>query len=790
MLQFFRTYQRYFFIVIAVVIVISFSFFGTQYTLNGPKRAEDHPIGMALDGSKMMRNEMDRMVRFLWSDRSDLTLSEKRIMPNFFNDGVVRNDLLGSGIGVLLVEAYFDELKVELTERMKRHKEFRPYHHPNAPFISVENLWAQVIPSQKVNMESFLNDTDEMTPKTFALLVDLYLGESAFPPNILREYLLFQQKHYNWIEVDPALERANLNLFQCRTVEDWFGPKFMELCAQFISNAALLAKQKGYKVSYQEARVDLVRNGYDSLRKERRSGEISEEELGALWKEQLTRLQMDEKGAVQVWQKVMLFRRLFKDVGGALFVDPHLYQTFHGFASKAAEADLYHLPQSLEINNFQSMMKLELYLDLLSSGKRELLILPMSFSSVEEVEKRSPELIEQRFLVEFSEVQREKVALQVTMREMWEWQLERENYALLEEHFPLLALKRAKDAEGYFAALEGIDAQKRHVIDHFSRGQIALLHPEWIESALDGAHLNRREVSFSASGRYLPFDGLMSGEPLLTLLSKCALKGELESDPIALEACKSLELFTSDGERFYRFQVIDRELTKTILTFAEADERGILDALLERELEGAYVKLRKSHRSLFKDDAPLKEVKNEVGRLVYSELLDAIESDGREMKLELPADYHENLDGFYPSCRLYGYMRRAHGDIKRRGDESPFLSQSSQVSREDRLDMKPPLEAQWGLVKAFQLFKNHEKSPWFNSDIFSMVEQSWSDVSLPESGRLSFFQLKEKSLPSSNFSTEMKQGQAILSREAKRLLMHEVLTDLKEKGAIHLHDRS
>ena len=104
--------------------------------------------------------------------------------------------------------------------------------------------------------------------------------------------------------------------------------------------------------------------------------------------------------------------------------------------------------------------------------------------------------------------------------------------------------------------------------------------------------------------------------------------------------------------------------------------------------------------------------------------------------------------------------------------------------------MKPPLEAQWGLVKAFQLFKNHEKSPWFNSDIFSMVEQSWSDVSLPESGRLSFFQLKEKSLPSSNFSTEMKQGQAILSREAKRLLMHEVLTDLKEKGAIHLHDRS
>ena len=74
------------------------------------------------------------------------------------------------------------------------------------------------------------------------------------------------------------------------------------------------------------------------------------------------------------------------------------------------------------------------------------------------------------------------------------------------------------------------------------------------------------------------------------------------------------------------------------------------------------------------------------------------------------------------------------------------------------------------------------------SDIFSMVEQSWSDVGLRASGRLSFFQLKEKKVPSGNFSSEMQEGQEILSREATRLLMVELLGSLKETEAIHLND--
>lgn len=790
MLEFFRKYQRYFFIVIAVVIVISFSFFGTHQTINTPSKVDDRPIGKAIDGSNLMRNELDEMIRFLWSDRSDLTLAEKGIMPNFFNDGVVRNDLLDSGIGTLLVTSYFDELKEELTERMQKHQQFRPYHHPTAPFISVENLWAQVLPAQKVNLDYFMSDVDEMTPETFGLLVDLYLGESVFPPNILREYLTFQQKHYNWIEPDPALERINLNIFQCRCVEEWFGPRFLELSAQFISNAALLAKKKGYKVSYEEARVDLIRNGYESIKTQKRQGNISEEEVGTLWQEQLHRLGMMEKDAVLVWQKVMLFRRLFEDIGGAVFVDPHVYQTFHGFASKTAQADLYHLPADLEMSDFRTLMKLELYLDAIKTGDREVLLLPKNYASVSQIEKTCPDLVQQRFLIEVSEVKKDSVALNVSLKEMWEWQLERENYELLESHFTALAIKNAQDASEYFTALEGLEPEKRQEVDRFSRSQIVNLHPEWIQTALDHTHLNKREVSFASSGEHLPFDGLVSAEPLRTLFIQAALKDTLEVNPEAIAARKDLEMFTSDGEIYYRFHILDRDLDKTVLTFAEVNRLGILDTMLDAHLEKCYEKLKPSHVALFKTEEgnwkKLKEVENEVGRLVYSDLLKAIENDAEKMHIMLPGDRHENLDGFYPRHRLFAYMRSAHRDIKRVGEGSSYLFQDVTPPSEDTLTAKQELVAQWGVVKEGQIFKNHEKSPWFNSDIFAMVEQSWSDVALRESGRLSFFQLKEKSVPNGNFSTEMKQGQAILSREAERLLMSEILDELKEKQAIHL----
>lgn len=792
MLDFFRRYQRYFLIFIAVVIVISFSFFGTQSTINAPQKIKDKCIGHAIDGSKIMESELDRMIYFIKSDRNDLTLIEKGTMPNFFNDGVIRKDLFGTGIGTLLINAYFDELKEELEIKMAQHKEYRPYSHPTAPFISAQNLWAQVLPAHKTNLDRFLHETSEMNPDTVSLLIDLYLGETAFPPNILREYLMFQQKHYNWIEGDPALPRANLNLFKCQSIEDWFGSRFVELVAQFILNTGVIAKEKGYKVTYEEAHVDLIRNGYEALKGQMKNGEVSQEDIGSFWQQQLRSLGMSEKEAVMTWQKIMLFRRLLQDVGGAVFVDSHMYQTFYNFASKTAEMDLYHLPEALEIKDFSELMKLEFYLDQVAKNRQDSLSLPRNFALVEEIEEKCPELVEKRFLVEVAEVKSDDIALGVSLKDMWEWQLEKENYELLEKEFSSLALKKGADAEGYFAAIESLNPQIRQKVDQFSRKKIIEEHPEWIIEALNQAHMNVREVSFSPNGENLALEeGLQIGETLAALLTQTALKGELEVNPDALKARNQLEKWTTDGETYYRFHVLDRDLNKSVLTFEEANERKILDHLLEKHLEVSYPKVRKKYPAIFKNKEnewkPFAEVKKEVGEKLYSEVLKNIEREVEQLGVTLSEDRRENLDGFYPKHRLFPFMYMAKKEIEKIGEKSQFLKQPIAEKTEKKLSKKDGIESQWSLIKETVGFKNHEKSPWFTSDVFEMSKNSWSKVDHGPNHRLLFFELKEKSVPSGNFSSEMKQGQTLLSEEAERCFMIDLIHRLQKEKVIQFH---
>ena len=70
MLEFFRKYQRYFFFVITVIIVISFSFFGTYSTLQNVD-SRDQEAFRAIDGSLISRSELDEMVLFLATDAED-----------------------------------------------------------------------------------------------------------------------------------------------------------------------------------------------------------------------------------------------------------------------------------------------------------------------------------------------------------------------------------------------------------------------------------------------------------------------------------------------------------------------------------------------------------------------------------------------------------------------------------------------------------------------------------------------------------------------------------------------
>src|SRR6266436_8325966 len=108
MLQFFRKYQKIFFVVVTVFIVISFTFFGTFSTMIPDRQIPDRVIGKAVDGSKLSYREVEALTRFLSTSREDRSLIYSGKMPNLLNDNVIHKDFLTTGMGVMLAEKYFD----------------------------------------------------------------------------------------------------------------------------------------------------------------------------------------------------------------------------------------------------------------------------------------------------------------------------------------------------------------------------------------------------------------------------------------------------------------------------------------------------------------------------------------------------------------------------------------------------------------------------------------------------------------------------------------------------------
>ncbi len=787
MLNFIRQYQRYFFVVIAIIMVASFAFFGTFSSMQPTVKIKDTPVGKCLNGSMMMRSEIDSLSRLLWSDRFDVQLAEKGVMPNYFNDGVIRKDLLASGLGFMLSENYFDLIKDDLQTRVSRYHTFRPYVHPTAPFISVEQLWNQVMPSQTDNLHRLQHEMKTADVGMLKTLIDLYVGETEFPSNILREYLIYQQNHYSWIHPDPHLASLNLNLFHATSLEDWFGPTFIELCSQFILNAAAYASTKGYAVSYDEARVDWIRNGYESLQVHKRKTDIAQSEVEALVQEQLAHLGLQEKAAVEAWQKVMLFRRLFHDHGKSVFLDGRFYRRFHQYASKAVSLESYSLPSHLQLKDFESLLKLQVYIDHVSE-KPDGLMLPQNFKSCAEIAESAPSLLESRFLVEMASVNIDEVALSINLKEMWQWQVTPENFSLLEKNFPILALRKGDNAQSYHEAIENLSPDIRQQVDQFSRRQIVLGRSELIQDALSHNHFSTQTVSFSPTGDNTLFASEEEGKALLAIFKKAALKDHLESQGASLEARRALEKYSPDGATFYRFHLLDREVQEQVLTFEEACQRGVMTHLLDQMLSDNYPTIREKHPKLFKtaedEWKPLSEVRSQVGRFLYTDLLRSIDASCTAAGIALADDRFENLDKFYPSYRALAYMQKAEKSVHENGANSPFVSHATSEENLGALETKASLAQQWELKHEVQTLKNCERSTDAFEGVFAMDEESWAPIQLRGPGNLTFFQLKSKWDTTPDISQDINRGQELLGSETKRLLMEELLVMIEEAGGI------
>lgn len=782
MLAFFRRYQTYFFAIISVVIIISFSFFGTYSTL--PANAIHEQVAFkAIDGTEVSRGELDELVLFIGTDNDDKRLFGGMWGPNFLNDGVINRDLLQTGLAEILVAAYPEQVERDLQLHLEKEKRFILYSHPSAKFVGTEGAWNYFAPDMKKNFDILRNSQIAVDKDAFAARVALFLDERKFPAPMLRQVLRYQQKQYSWLSPDPNLEHIDLSLFGYHTAEDWFGSRVLRLMGEFIINSSKLAEQKGYQVSKEEALAELLRNSEISYQQNVRNPHLGVANSSEYFNEQLRRLGMDQTKAVKVWRQVLLFRRLFQDVGNAVVVDPLSQKQFAAYAKETASGDMYSLPQELQLSDYRALQKLEIYLDAVAKrSDNDRLMLPSSFLAVAEVKRKYPELVQKQYLLQLSQTQKKSLQTKVGLKEMWNWEVDDKNWPTLKKEFPELGIQPGNTRDERFAALDSLEDVTRGRVDNFARTAIVDAHPEWLQEALEAAEPRSTVVGLSPSGGR-PIYGLDDRKELIRLLDEAA-----ESK----EAAQKLSQFTNDQNNYYRITVLERAPQEEIMTFAEANRSGTLDTLLDRQLEAYYMKIRGSNPNEFqKDDKSwkeLSEVKNAVADRYFEKLLTTIRKDyanatGNQGQQPTTGD-------LAASVRLYAYVNNLQKKLQAGNpDALAWVQAPKEKVANDRLTERAPLADQWKLDKAdYEVNHIESKDEIDRTEIFALPLEGWTSVHAPVNGDLYFFQLKTKN--SANDPEVLMEkvllAQEVLSDDAQRTYTHRVIDELKAKHAISL----
>jgi GcvH upstream region-like protein len=782
MLKLLHKYQRYIYLLITIVIVISFSFFGTYSTIAG-SQIRDQIAFTTVDGTKVPRSELDEFALFIGTDQYDKLLYGGAWGPNFLNDGIIKSDFLQTGLAEILVAAYPSVLKEDLENKLEREQKYKPYVNPWFKFLSAENIWATFAPGIMTNLTVLRNGTDPVSPELFGARVNLYLAERRFPAPALSQVLRYQEKQYGWIKPDETLTRSDLSLFGYHSLDDWFGPHFTRLVAEFIINAAAIAEQKGYQVSKAEAIADLYHNAANSFKELANQPNLGLTTVSDYYAEQLRRMGMDQTMAAKIWRKVLLFRRAFQDIGNAVFLDQLPFQKLNDYASKTVEGDLYRLPPEFRFGDYRTLQKFETYLDAISKRPQDekgLLELPKKFYTPEEVSKKYPELVQKRYVLEVAGIDKKSLQAKVSLKDMWNWEVENTHWEALKKQFPDLGVQKGDTSDERLKALDSLDAITRSKVDQFAREKIVDEHPEWIKEALKEAPSEKMVEGIRLKGGLTNLPGIDKPEVLIALLDKASI-GE-QSD--------ALKEYTQNKENFYRINVLEKPAGLQILSFFDANSDGTLDKLLDRQLETYYIQNRQQNPTVFqKEDKTWKsfeEAKTEVANLYFAKLLAAIAKDyAATPGVEQRPNYTGDISA---SIRFFALMRQTQDHLKKNPKDVAGWVQEQNPNDEDEKSLKSAdLAAQWKPLKATKEVERSAHEDWLNKDeLFALKPNSWSSLKTPPNGDIVFFfvdkfgQVTEKG---SEWDLTVKAYDQ-LAADAQRLFMGEILPIIQEKGAI------
>ena len=777
MLHFFRTHQKYFYFFVTFIIVISFSFFGVINSITGPSMP--NPVAfVAVDGESIKQTELERLTFFIGTDDYDKMAFRGQWGPNFLNDGVIPKDFLATGLLYPVLDAYGDFLRPDFDVRLAKEKRYELYHHPEAKFISVENAWNYLAPDMKRHYEQLQSSDDALAQSAVKSRTQLFLGQRRLPPIALKQVMRYQRQQYNWIPEDQNLDRADLSLFGYQTIEDWFGPRLTRLVAALIIDVSKMAQQQGIVVSDEEALASLIQQAQRSFEQNKNSPYMNVVNADQYLQEQLRRMRMDLHQAVKTWKQVLLFRRYFQEYGETMLVDRLPYESFAQFAHEYVAGDLYQLPEAVRLSSFRDLQQYEYYIRAVAMHEKGSLSIPTEYRSVEEVAKAHPSFVQRRYRLHAASVDAREVENQVGTKEMWDWQLGDDNWALLEQKFPTLGAAEATDSDSRFAILDDLTPIMRDKVDEYSRTEMMREHPEWMAQMLEEADPKSHLVGLRLGGDDSPFPGIKQCETLMVLFDQ-ALSGDDEAQ-VALNS------YTEDGRYHYRFSIHEAAPEVEVLTFAELKKDGSLDQALRATLEAHYEEIREESPEKYQaangDWKPFQDVRDFVAKDYFSDVLLAVEG-------QIQSDDPLTVDDA-ARYRFSEWMKQVKNDVEKNPNDSQWVRGDDLEIYDQDLSPRPDLGEQWKLMKSsYRLSLGGDRDERINRDeAFALNEGDWSDVFVPVQGDITFFQLREKGVDKDE--SDLIQGMVIaqnyLAWDAERALMEKTLEEIDQKQPIVL----
>lgn len=532
MLHVFRRYQKFIFIVVTLVVIMTFVFFGTYQAFlptHQETESEDVTAYVTPQGRMVGSRELAMLARLLsregvGSDLIPANLCSRQWVSRYF----LTPDLAAQWI---------DSKAPDLAEKWQREKMYQPYQHPERADLSVGTFWSFLAPELPQKLKEL--QTASSVEETIAARVALYHLQERAPPRFVSQLLRYRVQEAGF-EMDPRLARGDIALFGYTDLMDWFGEASFLRLARIVIRGAEEAKV--YPFSYEEAKEELLsRMGMLAEQLQNQKGIAVNRET--LFQAFLRQEDYTETTFVNLYRDVRRFEESIEDLSDSIALEALPFEQIYGEAQQWVTVEVTRMPPSLRFRDLEEAAAFEAYVAALTSSQS---------GQIPQEPNPTDWVLGTWYQGYVGQMCTDDLLHRVTLRQLWDWEESHTDEWVAQ--FPQLKGR----------TLDVCSPEERADVDQMARRAIVQEHPEWMEEALK--EVDMEPFSLFANGKEHP-----SGYPGITSILSLQQQFDAQDETWG---------YTQDQNHFFRWIVSHRE-PNHILTFEEARQQQLLPLLTQ-----------------------------------------------------------------------------------------------------------------------------------------------------------------------------------------------------------------